>query len=250
MILIPLPRYGFDPTEAAVPWRYLTSQSMKIIFATPDGQVAAADDRLITGKGFGVFRKFLMADSEAIEAYQQMVESEAFLNPISYSEIQTSEYDGIILPGGHDKGMKSYLESNVLQEKVVEFFVNQKIIGAICHGTVLAARSIDPRTRKSVLYDYQTTSLLKGQELGAYYLTAMWLRDYYRTYQITVEDEVKFALRDSSQFHSGGFSLRRDSLNNEKPAFVLQDRNYISARWPGDAYTFAKKFYQRLMKNE
>lgn len=124
---------------------------MKIIFATPDGQVAAADDRLITGKGFGVFRKFLMADSEAIEAYQQMVESEAFLNPISYSEIQTSEYDGIILPGGHDKGMKSYLESNVLQEKVVEFFVNQKIIGAICHGTVLAARSIDPRTRKSVL---------------------------------------------------------------------------------------------------
>lgn len=86
--------------------------------------------------------------------------------------------------------------------------------------------------------------------MGAYYLTAMWLRDYYRTYQITVEDEVKFALRDSSQFHSRGFSLRRDSLNNEKPAFVLQDRNYISARWPGDAYTFAKKFYQRLMKNE
>ena len=29
---------------------------------------------------------------------------------------------------------------------------------------------------------------------------------------------------------------------NDEPAFVVRDRNYVSARWPGDAHTFAKTF--------
>jgi len=36
--------------------------------------------------------------------------------------------------------------------------------------------------------------------------------------------------------------LQRDSLNDTRPAFVVRDRNYVSARWPGDAHTFAKTF--------
>jgi hypothetical protein len=35
-------------------------------------------------------------------------------------------------------------------------------------------------------------------------------------------------------------------MDNETPAFVVQDRNYVSARWPGDAYTFAKTFARLL----
>ena len=34
--------------------------------------------------------------------------------------------------------------------------------------------------------------------------------------------------------------LQRDSMDDETPAFVVRDRNYVSARWPGDAHTFAK----------
>jgi hypothetical protein len=36
--------------------------------------------------------------------------------------------------------------------------------------------------------------------------------------------------------------LKRDSLDDPGPAFVVRDRNYVSARWPGDAHTFAKTF--------
>ena len=36
--------------------------------------------------------------------------------------------------------------------------------------------------------------------------------------------------------------LERDSMDNATPAFVVRDRNYLSARWPGDAHTFAKTF--------
>ena len=39
---------------------------------------------------------------------------------------------------------------------------------------------------------------------------------------------------------------RRDSLQDERPAFVVQDGNYISARWPGDVHTFARRFAAML----
>jgi hypothetical protein len=39
---------------------------------------------------------------------------------------------------------------------------------------------------------------------------------------------------------------RRGTETDDGPAFVVDDRNYISARWPGDAYLFAKRFAARL----
>lgn len=246
MILMPIPDYGFDPTEAAVPWNYLNEKGIEVIVATPSGKMASADERLLTGKGFGPFKKMLMAEPAALADYRKMAESDAFKHPIHYTEIDTNRFTGVLLPGGHDKGMREYLESTILQEKVAELFLSEKPVGAICHGTVLAARTMNPRTGRSVIYDYKTTSLLKSQEMGAYYLTALWLKDYYRTYSITVEDEVKAALKGKVQFESGKLTMRRDSMKNENPAFVVEDRNYLSARWPGDAHTFAKKFYQKL----
>lgn len=246
MILMPIPDYGFDPTEAAVPWNYLKEKGIEIVIATPSGKMASADERLLTGEGFGPFKKLLMAEPSALKDYRSMTKNEAFRHPIRYSEIDTTLFTGVLLPGGHDKGMREYLESEILQKKVAEFFLAEKLIGAICHGTVLAARTIDPRTEKSVIYDYQTTSLLKSQEMGAYYLTALWLNDYYRTYSITVEEEVKSVLKEKNQFLTGKVTMSRDSIKNEKPAFVVEDRNYISARWPGDAHTFARKFYKKL----
>lgn len=221
-------------------------KGIKVVVATPSGKMASADERLLTGKGFGPFKKMLMAEPAALAEYRKMVGSTAFKHPIRYAEIDETLFAGVLLPGGHDKGMREYLESAILQEKVAEFFLAEKLVGAICHGTVLAARSINPRTGRSVIYDYKTTSLLKTQEMGAYYLTALWLKDYYRTYSITVEDEVKAALKEKGQFKSGKLTMRRDSVENEDPAFVVEDRNYLSARWPGDAHAFARRFYQNL----
>jgi hypothetical protein len=30
---------------------------------------------------------------------------------------------------------------------------------------------------------------------------------------------------------------------------VVEDGNYLSARWPGDAYLFARRFAERLAKS-
>ena len=91
------------------------------------------------------------------------------------------------------------------------------------------------------------TSLLKSQELLAYNLTRLWLKDYYLTYpEITVEDEVKSVLSDSNNFFKGPAPLSRDNFNHLKRGFVVRDRNYLSARWPGDAYNFSLEFIRMV----
>lgn len=246
-ILIPLPSYGFDPSETAIPWKILTENNIKITFATPKGIPASGDEIMLTGKKLGIFKSLLKARNDAVEAYHLMINSSEYKQPIRYDEIQASDYNGIFLPGGHDKGVKEYLESEILQNIIPIFFQDNKKIGAICHGVVLLARCKDKKTNKSVIYDYKTTALLKTQELLAYNLTRLWLKDYYLTYPgMTVEDEVKSVLKNHSNFIHGNLPIFRDSENNYKPGFVVKDRNYLSARWPGDIYKFSNEYLKLI----
>jgi putative intracellular protease/amidase len=246
-IVIPLPSYGFDPTEVAIPWKLLSEQHFEIVFATPQGKKAVTDTIMLKGNHLGIWKLVLQAKQDAIKAYNEMEKSEAFCNPINYTDINERDYDALLLPGGHDKGVKEYLESALLQQLVVDFFMKQKTVAAICHGVVLLARSIDPVTKKSVIHHYKTTSLLKSQELLAYTMTKLWMKDYYLTYQeITVEDEVRAALSDSKNFIKGPPPLFRDDLDHLSRGFFVKDRNYLSARWPGDAYTFSLEFIKML----
>lgn len=242
-VIIPLPTYGFDPTESAIPWLILTQNNLDVVFATPEGKQAAADYLMLTGDKLGIWKWILQARKDAVTAYSKMECSESFKNPMKYKHLKETDFDAILLPGGHDKGVKEYLESNYLQLLVVDFFRKLKPVAAICHGVVLAARSLDPNTNNSVIYDYKTTSLLKSQELLAYNLTRLWLKDYYLTYpEITVEEEVKAALCNRSNFLSGSFSLFRDDLQHLQRGFAVRDRNYLSARYPGDIYMFSMEF--------
>ncbi len=121
-ILIPIPSYGFDPTEVAIPWKLLSEKSFEIVFITPEGKKASADS-----------------------------------------------------------------------------------------------------------------------------LTRLWLKDYYLTYpEITIENETKSVLSDSDNFIKGPTPLIRDSQNHLNRDFVVKDRNYLSARWSGDAYTFSLEFIKMI----
>jgi hypothetical protein len=74
-------------------------------------------------------------------------------------------------------------------------------------------------------------------------MTSWRLGRYYRTYPEYVEDLVKAELRHPDQFKRGPTTLTaRDGETDSTPAHVVVDRNYVSARWPGDAYTFTRKF--------
>jgi protease I len=176
-----------------------------------------------------------------------MQKADGFNSPLSYEDVNDGDFDALLLPGGHDKGVKEYLESSVLQRLVANFFLQDKPVAAICHGVVLAARSVALGTGKSVIAGYNTSCLLKSQELLAYQMTRLWLKDYYLTYPgLTVEDEVTAALDDSAQFHSGPMPALRDDMQHLGRGFTVRDRNYLSARWPGDACRFSLDFIDMI----
>ncbi len=246
-VLIPLPSYGCDPSEVGIPSKLMTEVGFEIVFATPNGEKAATDKIMLTGEKLGIWKTVLPARKDAVEAYKNIENTDAFCRPIKYKDIREKEYDAIYLPGGHDKSVKEYLESKLLQQSIVEFFGANKSIGAICHGVVLVARSKNPTSGKSVIYNYKTTSLLKSQELMGYAMTRLWLKDYYLTYpEITVEEEVKSVLSDSSNFIYGPTPLLRDTPYKLNRGFCVRDQNYVSARWPGDLYKFSQTFIKMV----
>jgi protease I len=247
-VLMPLPSRDFDPTETGVPWRLLRERGHRLVFATPDGKPGAADPEMVTGKGLGLFARLLKADQNGRGAYEAMVRDAAFNRPMRYDDIHESEFDGLLLPGGHAKGMRPYLESAVLKLTVSSFFARQKPVGAICHGVLLAARSRDGG--KSVLHGRKTTALTRRMELSAWALTCLYHGDYYRTYKTPVEDEVKAALARPEDFIAGPTSLKRDSSGRLDLGFTLRDRTYLSARWPGDAHRFATDFAAMLERGK
>ena len=71
-----------------------------------------------------------------------------------------------------------------------------------------------------------------------------------------VEEEIKRNLKNASQFLNVNSDdiyfkyktngLSRDSETNSRPAFVVIDENFISARWPGDVHTFAKTICENI----
>ncbi len=244
-ILIPLPDADFDTTEVAVPWRLARRAGHDVIFATEKGGAPpACDPLLMTGVIFGA----LGAADEPKQFYRELVASPAFSNPIAWHAIDPAEYDALILPGGHAPGMRQYLGSAVLQSKVAAFWQLERPVGAICHGVLVLARARDSATGESVLRGARTTCLPKYMERSAFLLT-FWRRGrYYRTYPAYVEDEVRAALADSrAQFVEGpGVRTKRGTASDDSAAFVVEDGRYVSARWPGDSYLFAKRLIARL----
>ncbi len=247
-VLIPLPSRDFDPTEVAVSWKNL--RDLDVTFATPDGEVAAEDPRMMSGEGLGAFKFMLRADRAARLAMEELKKTREFNHPITYKDIRVEDFDGILLPGGHAPAMRAYMESTLLQMKVAQFFDSNKPMAAICHGVVLAARSISQKTGKSILYQKNVTALVKTSELLAWNLTKKRLGNYYRTYpDTTVEDEVVSTLIDKKNFHHGPPTLLKDTPTSTWKGFAVVDGNLVTARWPGDVNKFSLSFRELLERN-
>ncbi len=241
-VLMPIPNLDFDPTETAVPWKILRDRGLEVVFATPDGAGGEADPRMVTGEGLSIFAPALRAHADARVDYDAMKQSLEFKKPISYDAMATRTFDALLLAGGHAPGMKVYLESALVQATVVEMARENKPIGAICHGVLVAARS-RTATGKSVLFGRKVTALTKMQERGAWLLTRAWLGNYYRTYPgTTVEDEVKENLAKTGDFDPGPLSFTRDSAEDLTAGFTVHDGCFLFARWPGDAHRFGNEF--------
>jgi putative intracellular protease/amidase len=280
-VLIPIPDRDFDPTEVAVSWHVLRANGHHVVFATESGAPGAADDIMVSGRGLDfwsalpvlgaitVVGRMLRANKDARRAYQDMLQSQEYQHPSSWSETTLDGIDALLLPGGHRaRGMRSYLDSDTLHRLVVDAFARGVILAAICHGVLLAARSVDPATGHSVLYGRRTTALTWALERTAWRLariTRFWDPTYYRTYSeepgqpagyMSVQSEVTRALKNPTDFRDvergsphwriKTSGIARDTATDSRPAFVVDDGAYVSARWPGDTHSFATALSQKL----
>jgi putative intracellular protease/amidase len=236
-VLVPLPDHDFDVTEVAVPWKLLREAGHEVVFATERaGTRPACDPLLLTGVIFGQ----LGAAPEPKAFYGEMEQDAAFGATVAWADLDVGTFDAMVLPGGHAPGMRQYLGSDVLQAKVKAFADTGKPWAAICHGVLVAARA-------GALAGRRTTCLPKYMERSAYLLTFWKLGNYYRTYPAYVEDEVRASLAAPTDFERGPRTFTaRGTRDDDAPAFVVEDGAYVSARWPGDAYLFAKKLLARL----
>ncbi len=224
-ILVPLPDRDFDPTEVAVPWRALKDAGHDVVFATERGTKPACDPRMLTGVVFGA----LGARPENVALYHELERDPAFTAPLAWTDVVPSDLHALVLPGGHAKGMRQYLESQAVAERVRAFIDDNKPVGAICHGGVALVRSGAVKGRKM-------TALPRWMERTAYLVTAWKVGDYYRTYPEYVEDEVR---RTNGSMERGPLL----SMDYKRP-FVVVDAPagkspLVTARWPGDARAFA-----------
>jgi len=243
-ILAPLPDMDFDPTEIAVPWKILTTEGFEIIFATENGNKPKADENLVYPKDF-ITSQFYV-EPVAKEFYLEMEQDPKFCSPIKWEEIDVTQYDALLLSGGHACGMRQYCESDVLQKKISEYWKLNKPVAAIGRGCLLLSRCKD-ETGKSILYNRKTTSLPKFLEDSFYLVSKIKNSGRYRIYEIYCEDEVRGNLENhSNQFIIGTSKISKGSLYDDTSAFVVEDQNYISGRWIGDAYLFGKKLKDKL----
>ena len=238
MILMLLPEVDYDPTESGVPWAALRAAGADVVFATPGGAPAFADERLVE-RGFGPLSRVLMTRRPDLESYRRMTEDPAFRSPLRYEDVDPAAVDALVVPGGHAPGMRTMLESPAAQAVVREAFRAEKPVGAVCHGVLLLARTKDRETGRSVLYGRRTTALTATMELGAWALTRAWLGSYYRTYHETVQSEVTAALARPADFVVGPRLPVRDTAASPQRGFSVRDGRYVSARWPGDCHRFA-----------
>ena len=157
-------------------------------------------------------------------------------------------FDGLILPGGHAPGMRQYLGSELAPH------AGRRLLGARPTGRRDLSRRAGARPARPIgapgaafstggarrasrsTWSARRSSRPPG---GSVATTARTPR--------TSKTRYDSALRDPGDFVRGPLVIsKRGTGTDDRPAFVVEDGNYVSARWPGDAYAFAKRFAARL----
>jgi putative intracellular protease/amidase len=232
-ILMPLPDLDVDPTESSIPWKILTARGMNIVFSTEHGAVAQGE----TTRLHGLMSTMIRDVGKVRKAYAEMVQCAAFQHPIPYAEINPGNYEALLLPGGDGPGMRQYLENDILRTKVLEFWKRNKPVGAICHGTLVLARTIDPETGKSVLYGRKVTALPKQLDKTGFRLDSWLGKHTYIMYPQCVEEEVQSSLQQEQDLSRGP---------NFLTPYVQTDGNLITSRWFNESQIFAERFAEML----
>jgi len=246
-VLLPLPALGYEATEAGVPWKVMTDAGIEVVIATPDGKPATADITTATGEGLGWLGPFFRAAKVSRNAWEAFTASEAYRAPIAFDAIDIDAFDAVCIPGGHHHAMIPYLENERLQARIADFYAAGKLVAAICHGVLMAARCRRPDGR-SILAGHTVTVVPGHVEPLIQRLCAKKMGDprFGYLYDLTAEEEVRELMAGEGELVVKRMPLLKDAPGKEHRGLVFVDGNVLTGRMPHDTWTFAKTLVEQL----
>ena len=281
-VLMPLPESDFDPTEAAVSWMMLGRSGHRVRFATPAGRVARGDDMMLSGRGLdpwgfvpglshvvGLGRLF-RADHRGRDAYAEhgalvrippprclgRGRSRRGGRPVAPRRppgprhaALSGEPDPVRGGGGRlwpgDAGRRGVPRSPAGGADHRPPNRPFRAPRPPHHRPHLVPRAAGvagcpshPFLGFRLLPDLPRTT---GPAPGVHVRAAgghSCAGPTARTSATSIHPQPTRPSKRSGRV--------RDNPHDDRPAFVVRDGNYLSARWPGDVHTFAKAFAEML----
>ena len=126
---------------------------------------------------------------------------------------------------------------------MARFWALGRPVGAICHGVLVLARTPDPATGRSVLAAAARRACPSTWSGRPTWPPAGGLAA--TTGRIPPMSRMRSRRRSTTRRASSSAdrgARRAGTASDDGPAFTVTDGNYVSARWPGDAYLFARRF--------
>jgi putative intracellular protease/amidase len=128
---------GFWAEEFIVAYRGLTQAHLDVVLATPGGRPAPVDPASMSPQ--------LLGEEVSLE-YQQYLDSidDVLQHPVAISDVETSDFDAIVMPGGHGPMVDLAADEN-MGHLLEQADAEGKIIAPFCHGpaALLAAKKPD-----------------------------------------------------------------------------------------------------------
>ncbi|KAL2071980.1 hypothetical protein VTL71DRAFT_11323 [Oculimacula yallundae] len=132
------------------------------------------------------------------------------------------------------------IDSSTIHKLLASYFLatvklSKKSVAAVCHGVMVLSET--KHEGKSVIHECVTTALPARFEQSAFWVTRIFLGDYYKNYGAgsdDVETSVRKCLDNPKMQYKNSLGMN---------PFVVEDEkyNYISARFPPDAQLLAEK---------
>ncbi|KAJ6260537.1 hypothetical protein Dda_4763 [Drechslerella dactyloides] len=120
-ILILCPDKALAPYAASEPWFIFKEAGCVIEFATENGDVPKADQRMLERSRF---RDLIGATADDVERFFAMAGSDEYLNPRAWSapDFSLLPYDAVYLTSGFDTRLRQFVESESLHRLLAAYF--------------------------------------------------------------------------------------------------------------------------------
>jgi putative intracellular protease/amidase len=197
--------------EFALPYLELLKNGVEMTIASPKGGAMPVDPRSLP-------------TPEQEKAWQDAIE--ASKQTVKLSEVKSTEFNAIFLPGGHGP-MFDLPDNSALQQLLREFQEDGKIIAAVCHGPagLVGATLADG------------TPLVKGKILTSY--------TYSEEVAAKLDKEVPFILEQRLR-ELGAYFIPREN----KADHVERDGNLITGQNPNSSTSIAQALVTAIKKQQ